>query len=62
MSCFLSCRRFLTKDFTNATYTPEGMEWIKKRDMKTVLLDSFSDIEELQNVLKDVDNAFFPWQ
>jgi len=37
------------------------MQWIQQRDMKSVLIDNFKEVEELRHVLKDVDNAFFPW-
>ncbi|KXJ28522.1 alpha-dioxygenase 2 [Exaiptasia diaphana] len=58
----LEADRFLTKDFNSDTYTEEGMQWIKQRNMTSLLLDAFKrDIEGLPDILKNVENAFFPW-
>ena len=54
-TCF---RRFMTDNFTPEIYTPEGLKWIQDADMRSVLIRAFP---ELSDVLKDVKNAFFPW-
>ena len=52
----------MTDDFNEMTYTKEGMEWIKQRNMTTVLVDAFrKELPKLSELLKNVENAFFPW-
>jgi hypothetical protein len=52
--------RFYTDDYTPEVYTPEGMQWVENATMKAVLLRNYP---ELANTgLKDVTNAFNPWE
>jgi hypothetical protein len=52
----------MTDDYTTDIYTKEGLKWIQDRSMTKVLLSAFSDdAEELPDILKNVENAFFPW-
>jgi hypothetical protein len=52
--------RFLTTDYNANVYTQEGIDWVESNSMKTVLLRHYP---ELANTgLKDVKNAFFPWE
>src|SRR5690606_33734425 len=55
----LQADRFYT-DFYNAeTYTPEGLEWIDRADLKSVILRHYP---ELANTgLANIKNAFEPW-
>jgi hypothetical protein len=54
----LNSDRFFTRDFTPTVYTPEGMTWIDKATMSTVLL---RHCPELAPQLRSVDNAFALW-
>ncbi|BCJ40921.1 putative peroxidase [Actinoplanes ianthinogenes] len=54
----LNSDRFLTKDFTPAVYTPEGLRWIADNTMSTVLLRHHP---ELRAAMRDAENAFQPW-
>ncbi|HEY9823859.1 MAG TPA: peroxidase family protein, partial [Stenomitos sp.] len=54
----LNCDRFFTTDYTPEVYSPEGMAWINENTMQTVLLRHFPQLEP---ALRQVDNAFFPW-
>ncbi|MBU9767089.1 peroxidase [Mycobacterium sp. TNTM28] len=54
----LKSDRFYTVDFTPRVYTPEGMEWIDRNDMVSVLLRHYP---ELGPVLRGQRNAFAPW-
>ncbi|EDO45807.1 predicted protein [Nematostella vectensis] len=58
----LETDRFLTDDFTDDMYTPEGMQWIKDSTMKTILLRNYPEAELLPTILMNVENAFFPWE
>jgi hypothetical protein len=51
--------RFLTRDFTPAVYTREGVDWVNETSMKTVLLRHFP---ELERALQGVTNPFAPWR
>jgi Animal haem peroxidase len=51
--------RFLTRDFTPAVYTREGLDWVNETSMKTVLLRHFP---ELERALQGVTNPFAPWR
>ncbi len=51
--------RFLTTDYRPEVYTREGLDWIEKNTMATCLL---RHIPELESVLSENDNAFFPWK
>jgi hypothetical protein len=54
----LNSDRFLTRDFTPAVYTPEGLRWIADNTMSTVLLRHHP---QLRSAMRDADNAFQPW-
>ena len=54
----LKSDRFLSIDFTPEVYTDEGLNWVKKNTMVSVLIRHHP---ELEPVLRDVDNAFAPW-
>jgi hypothetical protein len=54
----LKSDRFFTVDFTPRMYTPEGMAWLEKNDMVSVLLRHYP---ELGPALRNVHNAFAPW-
>jgi hypothetical protein len=54
----LKSDRFFTRDFTPEMYTPEGMAWVRKNTMISVLLRHYP---ELYPALRGVDNAFAPW-
>jgi hypothetical protein len=50
--------RFFTDDYTEAVYQPEGLEWIERATMTTVLTRCYPS---LAPILEHVDNAFKPW-
>ncbi|KAJ7277483.1 heme peroxidase [Mycena rebaudengoi] len=50
--------RFFTTDYTAATYTQEGLDWIKNSDFRDVI---GRNIPELNEAAHSVDNAFKPW-
>ena len=54
----LKSDRFFTDDYSPAIYTPEGLEWIERSTMGTVLLRHHP---ELAPALAGVENAFAPW-
>lgn len=54
----LKSDRFYTVDFTPRVYTPEGMDWIDRNDMTSVLLRHYP---ELEPSLRGQRNAFAPW-
>ena len=54
----LKSDRFLSIDFTPEVYTDEGINWVKKNTMVSVLIRHHP---ELEPVLRDVENAFAPW-
>ena len=51
--------RFFTTSYNAETYTPEGLEWIDKATMKSVLLRHNPELGATG--LANVDNAFEPW-
>ncbi|WP_078910373.1 peroxidase family protein [Streptomyces sp. NRRL S-87] len=55
----LKSDRFFTTDYRPEVYTPEGLEWIDRNTMVTVLLRHHP---ELGPALAGVDNAFAPWK
>jgi hypothetical protein len=55
----LNSDRFLSKDFTPAIYTPEGLRWIADNTMTTVLLRHHP---QLRQAMRDAEDAFQPWQ
>jgi hypothetical protein len=54
----LKSDRFFTNDYRPEVYTKEGLEWIRRTDMSTLLLRHHP---ELAPALKGVKNAFAPW-
>jgi hypothetical protein len=54
----LNSDRFFTKDFRPEIYSPQGLQWVRDNDMRTVLLRHFP---ELRPALRGLDNAFAPW-
>jgi hypothetical protein len=50
--------RFYTSDFNKAVYTAGGMTWIRNANMKSVIL---RHVPELNTVMANVGNPFFPW-
>jgi hypothetical protein len=55
----LNSDRFFTTDYNARIYTQAGLDWIDDNDMSTVLLRHFP---ELLPSLRNVKNAFAPWQ
>ena len=55
----LNSDRFFTTDYNARIYTQTGLDWIDDNDMSTVLLRHFP---ELLPALRNVQNAFAPWQ
>jgi len=51
--------RFLTVDYRPEVYTQEGLDWIDRETMRSVLLRHFP---ELAPALEGVDNVFAPWK
>ncbi|ABW12098.1 Animal haem peroxidase [Parafrankia sp. EAN1pec] len=54
----LNSDRFLSRDFRPEIYTQEGIDWIGRNSLSTVLLRHFP---ELRPALRSVENAFAPW-
>ncbi|MEU6864220.1 peroxidase family protein [Streptomyces sp. NPDC046876] len=55
----LKSDRFFTTDYRPEIYTPEGLEWVDRNTMVTVLLRHHP---ELAPALDGVTNAFAPWK
>jgi len=55
----LKSDRFFTNDYTPEVYTPQGLEWIRKTTMSSLLLRHHP---ELAPALEGVKNAFAPWR
>ncbi|PFX29630.1 Alpha-dioxygenase 2 [Stylophora pistillata] len=53
--------RFMTDNYNDETYSPEGLKWIKDTDMKKVLLRAFPKMEWLKATMAKTKNAFWPW-
>jgi Animal haem peroxidase len=54
----LNSDRFFTTDYTPEVYTREGMDWIDRNTLSTVLLRHYP---MLAPALRHVKNAFAPW-
>ena len=54
----LKSDRFFTTDFSPEVYTPAGMDWIDRNDMRSVIARHYPD---LAPYLRRVGNAFAPW-
>lgn len=55
----LEADRFFTRDYRPEVYTPEGLQWIERETMRSVLLRHFPG---LAPALRGVENAFTPWR
>ena len=55
----LQADRFYTDNYNDETYTKEGLEWIDKSSLKTVILRHYPELA--QTGLANVKNAFEPW-
>jgi hypothetical protein len=54
----LKSDRFFTVDYTPQVYTAEGLDWIEKNDMRTMILRHYP---ELATALTRTKNTFHPW-
>ncbi len=55
----LQADRFYTDCYTEEYYTREGLEWIDRNDLKSVLLRHYPELAETG--LANIKNAFEPW-
>lgn len=55
----LKSDRFFTTDYRPEVYTEQGLEWVDRNSMVTVLLRHHP---ELAPALAGVTNAFAPWR
>jgi hypothetical protein len=55
----LKSDRFFTNDFSPEMYTPEGLDWVARNTMLTVLRRHHP---ELTPAFEGVENAFAPWR
>ena len=55
----LQADRFYTDCYTEEYYTKEGLEWIDKADLKSVLLRHYPELADTG--LANIKNAFEPW-
>lgn len=55
----LKSDRFLSSDFKPLIYTQAGMDWVQNTTMKDVLVRHYP---ELRTPLRNVKNAFHPWE
>ncbi len=55
----LNSDRFFTNDWGVATYTEEGVEWIRDNGLAVILKRHFP---ELAKALEGIDNPFAPWK
>jgi hypothetical protein len=55
----LESDRFFTVDYRPEVYTQEGLDWIDRNSMRSLLLRHFP---ELEPALRGVANAFAPWR
>jgi Animal haem peroxidase len=54
----LNSDRFFTRDYRPEVYTQEGLDWVERNSMRSVLLRHFPDLE---GALQGVENPFAPW-
>lgn len=54
----LEADRFFTTDYRAEVYSERGLRWVKENNFKTVLLRHYP---QLADKLKNVKNAFAPW-
>lgn len=55
----LQADRFFTDNYNEETYTKEGLAWIDRADLKTVILRHYPELASTG--LGNVKNAFEPW-
>jgi Animal haem peroxidase/Tetratricopeptide repeat len=55
----LEADRFYTDDYNEDVYTPEGLRWIDRTDLKTVILRHYPELADTG--LANIKNAFEPW-
>ena len=55
----LQADRFYTDDYNEDIYTPEGLRWIDRTDLKTVILRHYPELADTG--LANIKNAFEPW-
>jgi Animal haem peroxidase len=55
----LQADRFFTDCYNEEVYTPEGLQWIDRTDLKTVLLRHYPELADTG--LANIKNAFEPW-
>ncbi|XP_065183426.1 uncharacterized protein LOC135814255 [Sycon ciliatum] len=56
----LATDRFYTEDFTAEYYTPEGLEWVERSDLRNVILRHHPELKPALDTVPR-DNAFAPW-
>lgn len=56
----LAADRFFTSDYTAASYTQVGLDWIEAASFRSVLLRNVPDLLKASGV-KIPPNAFNPW-
>lgn len=55
----LQADRFFTDCYNEEVYTPEGLRWIDRTDLKTVILRHYPELADTG--LSNIKNAFEPW-
>lgn len=55
----LQADRFYTDAYNEDVYTPEGLRWIDRTDLKTVILRHYPELADTG--LANIKNAFEPW-
>ena len=55
----LQADRFFTDCYNEEVYTAEGLEWIDRTDLKTVILRHYPELADTG--LANIKNAFEPW-
>ena len=55
----LQADRFYTDSYNEDVYTPEGLRWIDRTDLKTVILRHYPELAD--SGLANIKNAFEPW-
>jgi hypothetical protein len=55
----LQADRFYTDSYNEDVYTPEGLRWIDRTDLKTVILRHYPELADTG--LANIKNAFEPW-
>jgi len=58
----LTTDRFYKDDLNEATYTKEGMDWIRSATMKNVLLRHYPELAKTGLANVENGNAFLPWR